>query len=169
MLKILGMVDEFRESGVTCKNLDTEAKNLANDNTLLQIFNAFNELKNTVNQKETLNVKHCNEIKGEVARVSRGLAEVTKGYQQQQQQGSPGNSLSASSSPVSATKVGVRTNRTQLAFFRSLIDITLSPNLQDLAPHLLLMNLILTFPNQARENLGQDHGDCGGHQEDVAR
>ena len=108
MLKILGMVDEFRESGVTCKNLDTEAKNLANDNTLLQIFNAFNELKNTVNQKETLNVKHCNEIKGEVARVSRGLAEVTKGYQQQQQQGSPGNSLSASSSPVSATKVGVR-------------------------------------------------------------
>ena len=37
MLKILGVVDEFRESGVTCKNLDTETKNLANDNTLLQV------------------------------------------------------------------------------------------------------------------------------------
>ena len=38
MLKILGVVDEFRESGVTCKNLDTETKNLANDNTLLQVW-----------------------------------------------------------------------------------------------------------------------------------
>ena len=36
MLKILGVVDEFRETGVTCKNV-AETKNLANDNTLLQV------------------------------------------------------------------------------------------------------------------------------------
>ena len=36
MLKILGVVDEFRHEGVTCKNV-AETKNLANDNTLLQV------------------------------------------------------------------------------------------------------------------------------------
>ena len=108
MLKVLGVVDEFRESGVTCKNLDTETKNLANDNTLLQIFNAFNELKNNVNQKETLNVKHCNEIKGEVARVTRGLSEVTKQVTRgdQQQGGSPGgNAVVTTAGPMFAAKV----------------------------------------------------------------
>ena len=84
LLKIFAVVDEFKESGVICKNV-AETKNLANDNTLLQIFNAFNELKNNVNQKETLNVKHCNEIKVEVAKVARGLQDVTKGQQKQDQ------------------------------------------------------------------------------------
>ena len=70
--------------------------------SLHQIFNAFNELKNNVNQKETLNLKHCNEIKGEVARVTRSLAEVTK-QQQQQQQGAAGNSVTPTS-PMLGTK-----------------------------------------------------------------
>ena len=48
-------------------------------------------------------MKHCNEIKGEVARVTRGLAEVTKGYQQQQQ-GSASNSV-ANASPIFSAKV----------------------------------------------------------------
>ena len=48
-------------------------------------------------------MKHCNEIKGEVARVTRGMAEVTKGYQQQQQ-GSPGNSVT-NASPIFSAKV----------------------------------------------------------------
>ena len=81
--------------------------NELNSSSLIQIFNAFNELKNNVNQKETLNVKHCNEIKGEVARVTRGLAEVTKSYQQQQQQqqGSGGNAVVNTAGPTFASKV----------------------------------------------------------------
>ena len=53
-------------------------------------------------------MKHCNEIKGEVARVTRGLAEVTKSYQQQQQQqqgSGGGNAVVNTAGPTFAAKV----------------------------------------------------------------